>query len=59
MKIIKYYITHIKQGFSTIYLENDKRIEFDTWQEAREKIKDLETQSLVGLFAWKKDVIDV
>ena len=57
MKIIKYYITHIKHGFSIIYLENDKRVEFDTWKEARRKIRELETKNLAGLFAWKKDEI--
>lgn len=59
MKITKYYITHIQYGISTIHLENGKRIEFDTWQEARKKVFDLETRNLIGFFAWKKETIDI
>lgn len=50
-----YYITHVTMGVSTVYLKNDKRIEFKTWQEARKKVIELEVNNLSGFFAWKKD----
>jgi len=59
MEITKYYITHVKYGISTVYLENDKRVEFDSWEKARSKVIKLEARKLDGYFAWKKDVIDV
>lgn len=50
-----YYITHVYFGKSTVFLENDKRIEFNTWEEARKKVIELEKNNLSGFFAWKKD----
>ena len=52
---MKYYITHIERGKSNVYLENDKRLEFDTWEKARKKVEELEMKNISGFFAWKKD----
>ena len=59
MKITKYYIIHIQYNISSVHLEDGKRIEFDTWKEAREKVINLETRNLTGLFGWKKEEIDI
>lgn len=50
----KYYITHVINYISTIYLKNDKCIEFDTWKEARTEVIKLEKNNNRGFFAWKK-----
>lgn len=50
-----FYITHISHNISTVYLENDKIVEFNTWQEARDKVIKLEVTNLSGLFGWKED----
>jgi len=55
--MIKYYITHTLYGISNAYLENDKRVEFDTWEEARRKVISLEPTNIKGFFGWKKRIV--
>ena len=60
MTITKYCIVHFTPAWQgEIYLEDGKRLEYDTPEEARSKIKELEKEYFPKLFAWRKEQINV